>query len=51
MCEISISELETNILLEKQKHVILDQKIKKLKEEVMIIHLNLEEKRKLILNY
>ena len=34
MCELSISELETNILLEKQKHVILDQKIKKLKEEV-----------------
>ena len=34
MCELSISELETKILLEKQKHVILDQKIKKLKEEV-----------------
>ena len=34
MTQLSISEIETNILLEKQKHVILDQKIKKLKEEV-----------------
>ena len=32
MSELSISELETRILLEKQKHEVLDQKIKKLKE-------------------